>query len=101
MLIFKRNCANHTRLLANQPHRSIMFRVTVSCLNDLGQVIYLKTSGIKSHTFDKNGVSKHQPTTHFVIFQISLCHVFVVEDTVVKPGVHLNSHSDLLRVPED
>ena len=59
MLIFKRNCTNHTRLLANQPHRNIMFRVTVSCLNDLGQVTYHKTSGIKSHTFDKNGVSHY------------------------------------------
>jgi len=34
-----------------------MFKVTVSCLNDLGQVTYTKTSGVVTTDFEKDGVS--------------------------------------------
>lgn len=56
LLIFKRNCNNQSRLLSQHNRRDVLFRVTVSSLNELGQVSYSKSTGIKSHSFTKDEV---------------------------------------------
>ncbi|XP_067947296.1 germ cell-less protein-like 1 [Watersipora subatra] len=54
-IIIKRNCGNQSRLLSNQSRRYVMARVTVSSLNDLGQVTYTKTGDIVSHDLVRDG----------------------------------------------